>query len=878
MAQLISLARRNAGPPAAGIVALLLAVGLPACGGSSTGPGNGNGGGAASVTVTPAASTLEAVEATVNLSASGTSSQGNQVTDADMDWSSTDQAVATVDDLGNVTARGNGTAQVVAALPDGAAADTAQVTVDQVVVDTRIEPASAELPALGDTIRFTASPEDANGFLVEEVTIEWSTSDASVLSVDADGLATAVDTGEAQAVATPSEGPEARASVEVARPDPVVDAVNPDSLVEGTSATVTGQNFSAEASRNEVLVDGVQAAVTAASTTQIEFTVPQYACRPSRAADLVVRIEGDSSNVAGVTVSPDEAPVSLAVGERVLLEDPTDFCVQLGESGETQEYLVGVQSISDAVGPVSARLTLQTGGTAGAGSQASAASGAGRSLPSERSGGPGMGSAMVDPLSVPAGHSRLEARLRDWEREHLGPRISESIPARFGAGGPPVARTSQVPPVAAQIGSNPAEGDTVDLRVPDLNAQNACTNFTEIQAVIQKVGTHSLWLEDVDNPSGGFDASTIQAFSDQYDDFTHPTDSAYFGAPADIDGNDRVAIVVTQEVNKLGGTLGFVFAGDLFPRSGSGTTCSSSDEGEVTYTIAPDPNGAVNDSLFFSASELQPRYPGLIAHEVTHTIQFGRRFQADLQFPSTWMLEGQATLAEEVVGHAVTGRQTGQNYGLEVAFNTDDSDATDWYRDRFVDMAVYYGFETQSSRIESAPEECSWLSNRPEPWGGGPCLGSRAVYGVPSHLLRWINDHLGPDYPGGEQALQRDLTGNDAVGFDNVEEVTGESMASLLADWGAMLWTDDRVPGVPERLTDPSWNLVDIFQGLVSTARLQPESRSFIDFSDSFGVNAGSAAYYLVGGDSRPPVAMMARRPTGEALPSFMQMWVVRTQ
>jgi hypothetical protein len=429
--------------------------------------------------------------------------------------------------------------------------------------------------------------------------------------------------------------------------------------------------------------------------------------------------------------------------------------------------------------------------------------------------------------------------------------------------------------VAAFIGSNPSEGDTVSIRVPDLTASNACSSFEEISAVIRKVSARSVWLEDVANPDGGFSADDYQEMSDQYDDPVHGTLTDYFGEPTDIDSNDRVAVVITKELNEFGGVLGFVFAGDLFPRqSDSETSCSSSDEGELTYTLAPDPDGTFGDTV--TVESMRRTYPGLVAHEMTHVIQFGRRFECDAcEFPVVWITEGQATLAEEVAGHAVEGRQTGQNYGFDVAFDPDESDDSDWYRDIFVDLAVYYGFQSQNQQADDAPHRCSWQA---ADWAGGPCIAGRGVYGVPATLLRWINDHLGPGHPGGEQALQRELTGNDDLGFANVEEVTGESMRSLLADWGPMLWTDDRVSGVPDRLTLPSWNMVDVFSNLVTTARLSPIVHDFGGFSEDVEVNAGSAAYFLVGGSDRPPVTLRARTTSGSQLPSHMQMWVVRTR
>src|SRR5680860_1493828 len=131
--------------------------------------------------------------------------------------------------------------------------------------------------------------------------------------------------------------------------------------------------------------------------------------------------------------------------------------------------------------------------------------------------------------------------------------------------------------------------------------------------------------------------------------------------------------------------------------------------------------------------------------EVTHVIQFGRRltFSGATAFQTSWELEGQATFAEEVVGHEFTGRSTGQNYGFSVAFNSPETSAISWYSPHFTDLAGYYGFDFQGSgsKIGGAPEECSFLGREDV---NGPCdNASRLLYGVTWSFLRWISDQFG---------------------------------------------------------------------------------------------------------------------------------------
>ena len=73
---------------------------------------------------------------------------------------------------------------------------------------------------------------------------------------------------------------------------------------------------------------------------------------------------------------------------------------------------------------------------------------------------------------------------------------------------------------------------------------------------------------------------------------------------------------------------------------------------------------------------------------------------------------------------------------------------------------------------------------------------------------------LGPSFPGGERAIQKALVDNDFRGLESIEDVVGVPIETLLAEWAATLYLDDRgVPGLPARLDFPSWNLFDIYEG-----------------------------------------------------------------
>ncbi len=155
------------------------------------------------VAVSPEADTLLAFGDTVRLVAEATDANGHAVAASDFSWVSSDTVVARVDDLGQVTAAGNGSATITAAA--GSASGTAAVTVAQVVSAVAVSPEADTLLAFGDTVRLVAEATDANGHAVAASEFSWVSSDTVVARVDASGLVESVADGAAVVTATASE-------------------------------------------------------------------------------------------------------------------------------------------------------------------------------------------------------------------------------------------------------------------------------------------------------------------------------------------------------------------------------------------------------------------------------------------------------------------------------------------------------------------------------------------------------------------------------------------------------------------------------------------------------------------------------------------------
>ena len=176
------------------------------------------------LTLTPGTATLTAVGQTVQLSAEVLDQLGRPMSGASVTWSSGEASVATVDANGRVTAIADGEARITAT--SGSASGTAVVSVDQVASSVDVSPAADTLTALGDTVRLTAEAVDANGHAVADAEFTWSSTDGSVVTVDEEGLVTAVDNGSADISAT-SDSASGSASLVVAQRAATVDVSPP---------------------------------------------------------------------------------------------------------------------------------------------------------------------------------------------------------------------------------------------------------------------------------------------------------------------------------------------------------------------------------------------------------------------------------------------------------------------------------------------------------------------------------------------------------------------------------------------------------------------------------------------------------------------------
>lgn len=215
-------------------------------------------------------------------------------TDISVTWSSSNTAVATVNSYGTVTAHAVGEAVITATAQDGGGATaTCPVTVLPTLAESiRLNHSSYSLD-IGSSVQLQATVLPYN---TTNKTVSWATSDASVATVDDNGLVTCLATGAANITATTTDGSNLTATCAVGSRNYLVEAifVNPPEVTLAVGESI----------RLSVIVlpaDAVNKVVEWSSNDPSVVTVNQsgFARVISDGRAVVYATATDGSNVSG---------------------------------------------------------------------------------------------------------------------------------------------------------------------------------------------------------------------------------------------------------------------------------------------------------------------------------------------------------------------------------------------------------------------------------------------------------------------------------------------------------------------------------------------------------------------------------------------------
>jgi len=156
----------------------------------------------------PDPTALDYVGATLTVSATIQNLSGANLPRNAVTWASTAPQIVTVDQNGDVTAQGVGSAVVSATSPlDASYTDAFTINVSNDPNTITIDQGPATLTAYGEALAYTAAIRNVNGGIIPNEPTTWSSTDPGVATITQAGVATAVGRGSTTIIAASTNFP-----------------------------------------------------------------------------------------------------------------------------------------------------------------------------------------------------------------------------------------------------------------------------------------------------------------------------------------------------------------------------------------------------------------------------------------------------------------------------------------------------------------------------------------------------------------------------------------------------------------------------------------------------------------------------------------------
>jgi len=197
-----------------------------------------------------------------------------------------------------------------------------------------------------------------------------------------------------------------------------------------------------------------------------------------------------------------------------------------------------------------------------------------------------------------------------------------------------------------------------------LNSITSTSSCVDVAARARCVGDNVVFYMDVsvEGTDSDLSDSDLNELCENFDSIA-AEEQDILGDLSDKDGNGKLNVLMTKQVNRLGSLgggiiTGYFYAGDLYTESGS-NPCTN--YGEVIYTMVPDPSGdhgtAISNS--FAMSNL---LPAVLPHELQHAISYNQHVFVNGGEPEeNWLNEGMSHLMEDLMGYNV---ENPSRYGM----------------------------------------------------------------------------------------------------------------------------------------------------------------------------------------------------------------------
>ncbi|HEY3935204.1 MAG TPA: hypothetical protein VGL65_11385 [Gemmatimonadales bacterium] len=351
-------------------------------------------------------------------------------------------------------------------------------------------------------------------------------------------------------------------------------------------------------------------------------------------------------------------------------------------------------------------------------------------------------------------------------------------------------------PTAHEI-TPPTLGSTRTFRV--LSNFDANT-FSTATAQLAYIGSNIYLYIDVNAPANGFTPAQLSAFGQLFDQTLYDIDVNAFGQPSDVDANGHIIMLMSPLVNadtpaSTCATEGFV-AGFFDSEDFDGPGDPNSNQGEVFYSVVPDPNSTF--SCAHTVSDVGSTLPATFLHELQHLINYSQHVVVNNQAPlSSWLDEGMSIAAEEL------GSLYYEQKCPPPACRTDPTqifpDSSQGFIQGFFYDSYFYALLPDSVSLTLHNDSENGFS-----WRGGDWA-----------LVRYLVDRFGTP-------VYRSLETGPSDGLAAIAAATGQGFRQSFGDFGMALYTDS-FPGLPRTTAPPAdrfvtRNLRQLWARLFATA------------------------------------------------------------
>lgn len=345
----------------------------------------------------------------------------------------------------------------------------------------------------------------------------------------------------------------------------------------------------------------------------------------------------------------------------------------------------------------------------------------------------------------------------------------------------------------------PPVGSTRSFRVRS-NFNPTSPAWKTVTAQLVYAGADILLYLDQAAPAGGFTQAQLQNFGALFDRTLEPIDTLAFGLPTDLDQNGHVIMLMSPVVNAdtpaaTCASAGYI-AGFFDEVDFDGAADPNSNQGEIFYSVVPDPGGTV--SCAHSLSQVDAAVPSVFLHEFQHLVNFSQHVVVHGGAPAPgWLDEGMSILAEEL------GSRYYEDRCPPPSCRSDPSqlfpDSSQGFVQGFLSGSYQYGLLPDTASLTLHQDDENGFA-----WRGGDWL-----------LVRYLTDQHGPGF-------LRQLEQGPSDGIADLEAAAGEPFPDFFPRFGLALYTDS-LPGLP-RTTAPaadrfvSRNLRQIWARLFQTS------------------------------------------------------------